>query len=233
MKLIKMLRWILTFFLFFLKLPVGFGKSQEKKRTFEDYNSYQNAVLDKITRAQKIAWIATQSITDPEIPVALYFARYRSVKVAVLVEDSQLINEYTQYWVIKTQGFTSSIVDKNFFSKWPTYLVFDQTVVVGSCALDNQAESKCHLLESDSRVHLTQMKKIFGKYLPNVNQAIDPSQGKTRSDYSQDREKSFLHRDGFDPLHNDEINIFAPQNLPVTLPRETEWQKKKNQSHQK
>lgn len=71
---------------------------------FSKFSSLSDAVIDKISAAKQRVWLASEFMSDFDIALALYLAKFRKLDVRVMLSDARVNGFLSQYDYLLDNG---------------------------------------------------------------------------------------------------------------------------------
>lgn len=211
--------------------------------TFPSYAAAKARIQELIGNSQKTIYLRTKLLTDGDLVMSLYVAKYRGVDTKVIL-GSQSANVYlSRYRDLLRQGVAIQL--KNASWAYPTSLLVDGKLLEWNVPLDDRVKSKSfEMIEGNDAVAEAVLKdfsvatsfktaapeklpppklqKSSARWKPPLEQAsLDKNLGDSEvpiSDVSSDSRDSPV---GF--RYKVERSK-APEGVDVKLPRSTKWQ---------
>ena len=72
--------------------------------SFTEFSALRDAVIDRISTAKKRVWLASEFMSDFDIALALYIAKFRELDVRVILAQDQVGNFLSQYDYLSEHG---------------------------------------------------------------------------------------------------------------------------------
>ena len=201
------------------------------KLYFKNFKSLRSKVLNLIGSSRKRVILVSDFLTDGDISSALYIAKYRKVKVNVLLNKKKANKYLSRVRFLNQQGIPVSYRPRNISIKNPTLLLVDNRLYKISRDLDvlrpDISSTMVQASPKGLNIFLKSLIKIFKNHkgirttpLPKVGRPRR-NQGyttRTRKPYKGNRDGSYNY-DRSRPSPR-------PNNVRATLPKSTVFQKK-------
>lgn len=202
-------------------------------KTYDSFSTLRNDILDFISSANERVWLHTDYLTDGEIVTSLFVAKYRKIDVKVLLGRKKSNAYMSRLNYLKNQNIPVFLKPLNFKSNAVTAILIDNELIYIDGELDFMSRYKKFNAYRASPEETEAYVSIFSdaanlgvpavaKALPLVGRknAAAPVYSPTTSSSSGPKDAAYTYGRGRTP---------RPDGVPSKLPRETKWQKSREE----
>jgi hypothetical protein len=142
------------------KAPSALPSYPEKN--FDGFPSTRTEILSLISGASSKVLVVTNYLSDGEIASALFVAQYRKVNTQVLLGPAKATSTLSRLNFLKAENIPVWLRPKNFFPKYSTLILVDDTLYGLNADLDYQARHRKFTLTKIPDQEVPAFERDFG-----------------------------------------------------------------------